>query len=107
VLVGVIKPGDKQALQMDLQRTPPEGSVNIFACWDHPNPDLAVGRAICVDDQHVIELKAANVQFVCRTNHEYGVVPAQTALELGSCSQYKVYAYQFEPAIALELAAAK
>ena len=106
--VGTVKSGDGQRLSFDLQRDPPLGTSNIFACWELPAPSTPLGRAVCIDDASKgFEIAATNVDFLCRTNPEFGVMHATTEPDFTPCAQYDVFTYAFEPNGVLEVVVRK
>ena len=62
-----------------------------------------LGQLRCADDGKAIEVTASNVDFLCRTNPDYGVMHATADAELDGCSQYEIYSYAFEPTGVLEV----
>lgn len=103
--VGVLGTGGGKGLYMDLQR-PPEAreAARLWACWNLPADDFALGRAVCKGDPtKSVEITAANVDFVCTGNPDFGTVTAKRPISLDFCPTYDVYAYKFEPAFNLKI----
>lgn len=102
--IGVYGSGGGDRLTVDLERPPAGGSANLWSCWQLPPDDFALGRAVCTSDAHKsLEITAANVEFTCKSNPEFGTVKARRLLSMEYCNSYDVFAYEFKPALELRL----
>jgi hypothetical protein len=100
---GTLQTGDGQRLMFDLQREPSAASIQLWACWDMPDPTTPLGKAVCTDDAaKSFEVTARFVDLICRTSPDFGVVRATADIDPG-CASYEIYSYAFEPSGALQV----
>lgn len=102
--LGKLQVGGSNVLTMDLGRPPPSGSPNLWACYDPLAGDFELGRAICVDDvTKAVAITAANVEFTCHQNTEFGVIRIKSPLVLDGCPTVEVFAHLFDPPLTLAI----
>jgi hypothetical protein len=104
VKIGVLGKGGGSHLTVDLGRLPSASSSNLWTCWHVPADSFGLGRAVCAaqPDKNV-EIVAANVDFTCASDPQFGAVKAKTPLAMTGCETFDIFAYQFDPPLTLKV----
>lgn len=89
---------------VDLEKIPEHGSPNLWSCFNIPADDFVFGRLICSSDTNQnADLVAANIDFTCEIDPDFGVRKATITVNFSQCPNYEVFPFVFKPNLTMRI----